>query len=231
MTFMPKRLKQYLPGLLRSQHKTFNLLRNFSIISLFTFTTTTVGLALFYWQQATHDLVTLAEENNITVTQLFASQVWDEHNDFLANSQSLSDEELARHPAIQDIHNDLLRQVGGSSIVKIKLFNLYGRTIFATDQSQIGEDQSSYPGFLSAKSGEVVSKLGHREVFTALDDTLYERDLLSSYIPIYCFDSGQGKDREMVGVFELYADVTPLLTQIERTQHSIIFGSAFILVD
>jgi signal transduction histidine kinase len=81
------------------------------------------------------------------------------------------------------------------------------------------------PGFLAAQSGMVLSQLGHRDTFAALQQTLEDRHLLSSYVPI----RAGGSSGEIVGVAELYTDVTPLLGQIQQTQRTIVAGSLLIL--
>ena len=205
--------------------KQFKLLRYFSAVSLSAFVVATGLLAVFYRQQAIRDLVNLTEEHNVALTQVFSNTLWQEYGPFLSSTQALSDEALVADPRTNQLYEEVLAQVQGLSVAKIKVFDLEGRTVFSTDLSQIGADKSQSAGFLAAKSAQVVSQLGHRETFKALRNTLEDRHLLSSYIPIY----ERGSNEEVVGVFELYTDVTPLLQQITQTQRNIILGSLLIL--
>lgn len=107
----------------------------------------------------------------------------------------------------------------GLSVVKVKIYNLDGLTVFSTDPNQIGEDKSTNAGFLAARAGQVASELTHRDTFSAFEDTIVDRDIISSYVPIRSSDSGTSID----GVFEVYDDITPLLDRIEQTQKW-IFG-------
>ncbi|MDY7023386.1 MAG: ATP-binding protein, partial [Cyanobacteriota bacterium] len=172
--------------------------------------------------RAIHQLVTLTEENNVALTQVFSNTLWQKYGSFLSSTQSLSNQQLVTHPKNQQLNQEILRQFESLSVAKVKVYDLQGRTVFSTDFSQIGDDKSQSSGFLSAKSGEIISQLGHRDTFKALQTTLENRDFLSSYIPIL-------NNGEIVGVFELYTDVTPLLQRINRTQSHIILGSLLIL--
>ncbi|MEM9218304.1 MAG: ATP-binding protein [Cyanobacteria bacterium P01_F01_bin.150] len=118
--------------------------------------------------------------------------------------------------------DELTTQLQDSPIVKVKVFNPQGRTVFSTDLDQIGNDKSQAPPFLAARTGQVISQLGHRDTFKAVKQVLADRDLLSSYLPVR--DNG-----EIVAVFELYTDVTPLLQRIEDTQRAIVVGSLLVL--
>ncbi|MGB3295972.1 MAG: ATP-binding protein [Phormidesmis sp.] len=204
----------------------FQLLRNFSIVSLSTFFLATGLLAVFYRQQAVKDLVVATEENNVSITQIFANTLWSEYGPFLSSTHILSDEALVAHPRTRQLREDTISQFGGLSVVKVKIFDLQGRTVFSTDDSQIGADKSQSAGFLSAKSGKGVSQLGHRDTFEAINTTLKDRHLLSSYLPI----RSNGSAEEIVGVFELYTDVTPLFQQIKKTQRKVVLGSSLILL-
>jgi signal transduction histidine kinase len=216
---------RFLPQVRPTPSKRFQLLKRFSFVSLSAFVTATGLLAGFYRYQAVQSLVLSAEDNNVALTQVFANTLWPEYGPFLSSAQSLSNEELATDPAIAALMEDVVAQFDGLRVAKVKVFNLQGRTVFSTDASQIGADESRSSGFQSAKSGTVMSQLGHRDTFKALQTTLEDRHLFSSYVPI----RADGSHGEIVGVFELYSDVTPLLQHIDQTQGKIILGSLLIL--
>jgi diguanylate cyclase (GGDEF)-like protein len=101
----------------------------------------------------------------------------------------------------------------GLQIVKIKIYNLDGLTVFSTDEQQIGEDKSDNEGFREARAGAVVSDITYRDRFDAFEGVLNKRNLISSYVPIRA-----APDAPMEGVFEVYSDVTELLEQQQRAQ-------------
>jgi putative nucleotidyltransferase with HDIG domain len=136
----------------------------------------------------------------------------------------MSPDELRRSPEVAALRLAVIAQTQGLSVVRVKVYNTAGQTIFSTDTSQIGEDKSANAGFQAALSGGVASELTHRDTISAFEGTLEDRDVISSYVPIR---SGPGGPVE--GVFEVYDDVTPLLAQIERTQR-IAYGGVAVLL-
>ena len=135
----------------------FKLVRDFSIVSFSAFILATALLAVFYRQQAIYDLVILTEKNNVALTQWFGNTIWQKYGTFLSSTQSLSNGVLATDPKIRQLHENVIKQIEGLSVLKVKIYDLQGRTDFSTDFSQIGEDKSESSGFLSAKSGQVVA--------------------------------------------------------------------------
>ncbi len=208
----------------KSQNR-FRLLRNFSIISLSGFALTTAVLSAFYYQQAVQDLVNLTEESNVALTQLFSNTLWPKYGAFLSSTQTLSNEALRADPVIRQLTEDVLDDLEGLSVTKLKIYDLQGRTVFSTQSSQIGENKSDSSNVNAAKSGQVISKLGHRDTVQALKSTRKRQDLLSSYIPIRV----DGQTGEIVGVFEVYTDVTPLLLSVQKTQRNGVIGNLLIL--
>ncbi|MEZ4590799.1 MAG: hypothetical protein R3D55_06610 [Chloroflexota bacterium] len=66
---------------------------------------------------------------------------------------------------------------------------------------------------MSAREGVVASELTHRDTFSAFEQTISDRDVFR-YIYIYAED-GSGA---VVGVFEVYDDVTPLVVRTNQVQ-------------
>ncbi|WP_414541598.1 ATP-binding protein [Nostoc sp. CCY0012] len=183
------------------------------------------GLTSFYGQQAVQSLVSIQEENNVILTKLLANTLWPEYGSFLTSTQTLSDEELVADVRISQIQSAVLSHVEGSAVAKVKIFDLQGRTVFSTELAQIG-DVAISSAFHDAKLGQVASQLGHRDTFTALTSQIENRHLLASYIPIYDHQA----HGEIVGVFEVYTDVTPWLQQIGSTQGTIRLRVSLILM-
>ncbi len=203
----------------------FQLSRNFSIVSLSGFAIATLLLATFERQQAVKTMVYSTEQHHTALTHLLATQLFPKYGAFLHSIRAIATDKLIESESIHQISEDIDSQIVGSSIVKIKIYDVNGRTVLSTDTSQIGGDKSQSAGFLAAKSGQVESQLGHRNTFQAMIGTLTDRHLLSTYVPVY----DQKDSSKIIGVFEVYTDVTPLLLRIERTQLNIVLGSFFIL--
>ena len=202
----------------------FRLLRYFSITSLIAFVVVVALLGLFYRQSALGDLTTLQEQQHAALTQTFANLVWPEFEPFMASGATRSAAELRADPAIGRLRQAVLMQIAGTAVVKVKIYNLQGLTVFSTQADQIGADQSTNAGVQAARSGAVTSALTHRDRFNAFDRVIEDRDVFSSYIPLR-----RTQDGAILGVFEVYTDVTPFLQQIARTQLRVVGGVTALL--
>ncbi|KAF4530521.1 hypothetical protein B566_EDAN018648, partial [Ephemera danica] len=116
-------------------------------------------------------------------------------------------------PELPLLASDVTEAMLGLKVVKVKLYNRDGLTIFSTDASQIGEDSSAKPGFARARNGEVNSSLTHRDHFDAFEGTIADRDLIFTYVPVHASARG-----EFEGVLEIYSDVTELQREQARAQ-------------
>ena len=162
----------------------FRLIRYFSTTSALMFGIMAILLGMFYGRIARTHLITLGETNNVALTQSFANSIWPRFAPFLTSSSGLSAESLRAHPETELLRRAVLEQMAGLSVVKVKIYTLDGKTVFSTQASQIGDDKSTNAGFQSARNGQVASELTHRDTFSAFEQTIEDRDVLSSYLPI-----------------------------------------------
>lgn len=176
------------------------------------------GLALNYGsrQSSFSDLRTMSERNNVALTKAFANAIWPRYADFLNAAKSMETTALRNHPTTAQLHADTVKQMQGLAVLKVKIYDLDGLTVFSTQASQIGDDKSKNAGFLAAKGGHIVSELSHRDTFSAFEQEIVNRDVLSSYIPIVI---GTGEDNRIEGVFEIYYDLTALLARIQQSSN------------
>jgi len=207
------------------QGQRLNLLRNFSVVSSIAFIGAIVLLGVFYRQIAVSDLIKLEESKNAALTQAFANSLWPQFAPFVTSASGLSGDQLRTHPETAKLRQAALAQLKDLSVVKVKVYNLEGLTVFSTEESQIGQDKSTNAGFLSARSGKAASDLTHRDTFSAFEEEIEDRDVVASYIPV----RHGGSTGPIEGVFEIYSDVTPLLQEIEHTQTNVVIGVTVIL--
>jgi signal transduction histidine kinase len=193
----------------------FRLTYFFSITSLVAFIAVTIVLGLFFRDTAVKDLIAMGERNNVGLTQAFANSLWPAFESFVASAGNIPADQLAGQPEITALHEAVVNHTRGLSVIKIKVYDLNGLTVFSSQASQIGEDKRGNAGFQAARAGNVATELTHRDTFSTFEGTIENRDVISSYIPIQV-------DGQIEAVFEVYDDVTPLLEQINATQTTVL---------
>src|SRR5262249_7103607 len=139
--------------------------------------------------------------------------LWHERGDDLQTLSALNPSLIASRPEVAGLRDAITARIDGASIFRVKIYDQHGHTIFSTDPAQIGEDKGDDDGVVSALSGVVASEFADRDEFSAFEKTTADRDLLSSYVPVY----RNGPGSEIIGVFEIYDDVTLFMKDINRT--------------
>jgi len=210
----------------------FRLVRYFTLTSLAFFVITGGALAFFYREFTVGNMLRLQESGNVNLTRVLANNLWNRHLDpLLAETSGVQASELGKNSRIQEIHNKTLELMRGSSTYKIKVYDLMGRTVYSSELKQIGEDKSGNAGFLGAAGGTTQTELVHKAQFSAFEKVVENRDLIQSYIPQI-----DPKTDRIVGVFEIYSDVTSFLDDIHQTEYilaaaiTIAFGTLYLVL-
>ena len=197
--------------------KKFRLVRYFALTSLLGVLLVLAPLLYFYRAFATEALEQHETHDNVAITRIFASTLWPRHAAYVTSAGKLSKEQLRNNPEVALIRADVLRQMNGLSVVKVKIYDLHGLTVFSTDEKQIGEDKRDDDGVQAAIAGKVVSEIAFENHFDSFEKVINDRNLISSYIPIRSDDSLPPE-----GVFEVYSDVTDYVTELNQTSWEIV---------
>jgi len=177
-----------------------------------------VTLALSYGKLTVRNLTELGAEQNSALARSLSNAARTPLEDLLQQPANLSVAELRNSAAPSELPSVLSSLIRDLSVVKVKVFNTHGTTIFSSDAVQIGEVAASNPGIIAALAGETVSDIVRRDTLNSFDQVIERRDLIQTYIPI------RNPDDVITGVFEVYSDVTPLLARIASTQRGITAG-------
>ncbi len=192
-------------------------------------------LARQHEEAARNSLLALHESSHVNLTRLVANMLW--ASDFaplVAAAQRLA-VEPCRQQADAAARQDCLARIGRSlmalpafasldakvyaalhqtTVFKVKVFDARGITVYSSEHRQIGEDAQPNAGWQHAAAGQPASELTHRDRFSAFERVVEDRDLISTYVPVRAAGTGP-----VVGVFELYSDVTPFLQQTRAALH------------
>ena len=202
----------------------FRLLRYFSLTSGIALVAVAIVLAYFYREHAVDDLVDITERKNETLARSFANAIWPSLAPYLASAGALDGDALRARDETRELHETLRRLTADLPVLKVKIYDLEGLTVYSSESAEIGEDKSGNPGFVAAaRQGMPASKLIERGTFNAFEGVINERvDLVESYLPI------RGGDGRIEGVFELYTDVTPLSAHVQEMT-AILLGGIILL--
>lgn len=165
-----------------------------------------------HWHALARDLRMVVqqatEETNKTLTRVFVNESWDRVRPLLPPAGS-GPEAARANPRLPEIDEIVRRFSRTTDVLKVKIYDLDGTTVYSSDTAQIGENKSRNQGFLASARGQVASELTHRGSFGAFDGELYQRDLVSTYVPVRIGD-------RIVAVLEIYSDRTASIAFLER---------------
>ncbi|MEO5369122.1 MAG: EAL domain-containing protein [Magnetococcus sp. DMHC-1] len=184
-------------------------------------------LGTWYHRQIhTRQTLEMGEEKNLSLTQLMQNAIQATLGDFLARSRTMPAMDLARDPVVSLLDKQIRSLIADLSVVRVKIYNLDGMTIFSTDPKQIGQDQSWNPGVIKARDGFPNSEVIQRKMTVSYDGNIEERSLVSSYIPM----RATGPHESVPGIIEVYNDITPLINHIHHSQWQETIALSSILI-
>jgi diguanylate cyclase (GGDEF)-like protein len=191
----------------------------------------TLAVVLVYQSHQTATLLRTAEDQNVALARSFANTIWSHHAPYLSSVGDLQGDALRARPETWEINRQLREITKDLPVLKVKIFNLNGLTIYSSEFSQIGESRSNNPGFLkAARAATPASKTSYRGTFSAFSGDRANVHLAESYVPIID-DAGRVKS-----VFELYTDITPQITSMQSDTWSaailavIAFGGFYLIL-
>jgi len=190
----------------------FRLTRSFAIVAALVMVAAALLLSALHWFWSLGELEKMAEQNNVNVARVLSNVLWARSGPLMETLASVDRETLKDRPEVARLRADILSFIADAPIYRVKIFDRDGDIIFSTDASQIGWNVKDRPGFATAIKGTVKNELARRNTFSLTESVTVDRDLMSSYIPIY----RDGPGSEIVGVFEVYDDVTLFLRDINR---------------
>ncbi|MCB1739783.1 MAG: PAS domain S-box protein [Gammaproteobacteria bacterium] len=180
-----------------------------------------LSLGLLMRDMVSGELRSLGIEQNESMARSLAAAMFHHIEPVLEAAESgLAGSSLRDDPRVTTLREYLVDPLGGMRVARIKIYSSNGLTIFSSDHHLVGESALSNDSYREALSGTTSSELVRQDEFNQSDGVLEERDLLESYVPLR--EPGSGR---IVGVFELYTDLTALLLQIRRAQSTVLVST------
>ena len=190
----------------------FKLTHSFATVAGLVMVAAALLLSALHWYWSLGEMEKMAEQNNVNVARLLTNLLWSRDAKLLEDLAAADPKTLKDRPEVAVLRDEIAGFIANAPVYRLKIYDRQGDTIFSTDPEQIGENESDDEGFELAIDGTVASELARANTFSVFESTIVDRDLLSSYVPIYRGAPGS----EIVGVFEVYDDVTLFLRDINR---------------
>ncbi|NOY67072.1 MAG: EAL domain-containing protein [Gammaproteobacteria bacterium] len=201
----------------------FHLLRYFLIVSIVSIPVASYVLGKVFRENAIGNLVSLGEDKNINIARVVANHVWPKYSkqfELLGNMQA---EQMRKQLFMSVLQKKVEQYIKQTSVIKLKIYNPEGKTLFSTASDQIGIIKKQSKPLDDAIKGQTVTKLAFRDKIYAMDELLTQRNILSTYLPISDTNS-------VIGVIEVYSDVTTLYEKITSEHNAIVTGVIFVLL-
>jgi HD-GYP domain-containing protein (c-di-GMP phosphodiesterase class II) len=201
---------------MRSDTGKFSLTGYFAGISLLGLVAASLLMTLVFSRHNESILRTAAETQNSALTRFLGNFILPRFAGLLADAHGMTGDALRADVRTAMLRAAIIDFAKGTNVVKVKIYDPDGKLIFSSDPRQIGVVQSSNEGFLAAKGGATVSELTYRGSFDAFEGVIYDRDLMSSYVPVL---DATGR---IAAVFEVYSDISELVRQMEATRLRVV---------
>lgn len=200
----------------------FRLLRHYTVTSAGAILAVTVLVGLLIHRSAEDTLVRLTERSNLGTAQTIINGTHDEIFAYLAFAAQRTPEQLRASAEARDLRDKVHTFVRGLTVLKVKLYLLNGITVFSSRTEEIGLDKSAYGGFQQVlDTNNAISQLTFRGKFSALEETVFDRSLVASYVPV------RGRDGGIAGVMEIYTDVSDVADALQaaNTRNVLLIGA------
>ncbi len=159
---------------------------------------------------AEQHVIETAEHQNTVLAQVLANSVWPQISPYVTTVVETDGDALRSRWETELIDQLMRSAVRDLPVLKIKVYNLAGTTVYSSDLAQIGTNERDHPLFIAAmREGQVQSKHSFRKSFLSFDGPVSDRHVVESYLPVRLGGDGKGAfGPETFGVLEIYADVT-----------------------
>ena len=161
----------------------------------------------YYWMDnmLRQQIVQLGETSNIALAQGFGQTIWPRFGDYVKTVQEKDGDALRARPETAQLRELTANLAKDKPVLKLKIYNLDGLTVYSSEESQIGENKRGNLGYeQAAKQGQAASKMSERGRFSGFADVISNVALAETYVPVH------NADGDIEGVFELYTSVSPV---------------------
>ncbi len=168
----------------------------------------------------TSRLLETIERSAAVQARTIADSPWPRFAYFIHSAERLEAGEIGSYWQTEDLRRDIGDLLAGTKVLNVRLHDERGRTVFSTDEAEIGGKQSADSDLRAALAGDSASRLAFAE-----------RWVLSSYVPL----RPSGADG-VEGVVEIHSDVSDLEPYLAQARAggtwliAAVFAAVFVLL-
>ena len=192
----------------------YRLLRNFTLTATAFFVLALVVTYFINYRMEFNEHLGTGETRNVAFARILENSLSDVYAEFL---KSVDLDTARRDEYLQRLSEEARRQIAGTEITKLKLFDINGSLVFSTASEPAQAHANVSERVLRALSGEIISEMVSGERSAEFDHPA--QNVLETYVPLK--RRGDGKPG---GVIEIYSDITDVLKEM-RTESLMLSGA------
>ena len=209
---------------IRKEISAFALKHLFAVAGFLCTAIAIIALTIFYRDMIIKDIVLQGERQNQLLAQTALNSMKGELISYLRSVNDSKSSGKDRYAIPYKLDEAIQVTLSNIYVVRINIYSRDGRVVYSTRDQKVVRDRDN-KGFTSAISGKIYSSLEYRDIFSLFTKKDETDNLVESYLPVQAHD-----DAPILGVFEIYTDVSPIIREIEHTEIMIILGVIVILL-
>ena len=199
-----------------------HLTRSYSLRSLIGIAIIAVIMVGFHRYVAVENLKAQETSFNVSLAASLSVTLLPYYAEFVREARLMPAEALAHTPQFQAMRREIADRMRGLRVVKVKIYDSEGLTVFSTD---LPDQRHDPPTRFARVMRENRERASTRNINAFNDEVIEDVDVLSTYIPIR-----RDGSEAVEGGFEIFSDVTALVRGIERTSYTILAGVTVLLL-
>jgi signal transduction histidine kinase len=171
------------------------------------------------------EIITIGEQDNLALAKSSLNVMEHELAQYLDSVKDVTGSESQIPPVPPGLEQEFKEVMEGTHVIRVNIYNQNGVVVFSTMPSFLGRDESTNERFSFALNGRVASKLFYHDSLNIFRKPTEHDNLIETYMPIRSVNSSS-----IVGVFEIYTDVSSMVKHVEQARIVVILGVALIMI-
>jgi signal transduction histidine kinase len=201
----------------------FRLVRFFAIANAIALIGVTAILYGLYRQTAADEIIRTTQQHNVALARAIANAVMPTYEKMTGQESFRASTAVSGGELAAEIDATIRSLVRGLPVVKVVIYDSSEHVVYSSAVDEIGAiGADNAEGFQIALGGKPDSKTDFRPYINAFGEPLEDRHVIETYMP---FESENGA---VLGVFELYCDVTAKVEEVDNISMALLTGLTIV---